>query len=166
MINNVCFPSQVSETYGSKGRGLCCVTILESTLEKYEGQHDVLDNTIRQELAGWFPDYHDEIDNQWKRERMYIIQNAQPRQYRGPAPAHFNGGRDCTTFMGAALPQGIFVCGDHMVSIQPRNMIFYCSFLLFDLRFSLGYCNTERSYRKWQKRWSSSSNWTITYFEL
>ena len=81
------------------------------------------------------------------------------------APAHFNGGRDCTTFMGAALPQGIFVCGDHMVSIQPRNMIFYCSLLLFDLRFSLGYCNTERSYRKWQKRWSSSSNWTIKYIE-
>jgi phytoene dehydrogenase-like protein len=124
VINNVCFPSQVSETYGSKGRGLCCVTILESTLEKYEGQHDVLDNAIRQELAGWFPDYHDEIDNQWKRERIYIIQNAQPSQYRGPAPANFNGGRDCTTFMGAALPQGIFVCGDHVVSIQTRNIIF------------------------------------------
>ena len=124
VINNVCFPSQVNENYGSKNRGLCCVTILESTLKNYKGQHDALDTVVRQELAGWFPDFHDKIENQWKRERVYIIENAQPSHYRGPAPANFNGGRDCETFMGSRLPPGIYVCGDHVVSIIAKNIIF------------------------------------------
>jgi len=123
VINNVCFPSQVSKTYGSKNRGLCCVTMLESTLKKYEGQHDVLDTMIRQELAGWFPDYHHTIGNQWKRERFYTIKNAQPSHFQGPAPANFNGGRDCTNFMGAALPEGIFICGDHMATATLNGAI-------------------------------------------
>ena len=130
IVNNVCFPSEVSESYGSKNRGLCCVTILESRMKKYEGRRDLLDTLVRAELTEWFPDCATEIKDEWNLERLFNIQNAQPSNYGGAFPANINGGRDCKTFMGVRLPQGIYVCGDHVVSTTKRKIWYQLVFFL------------------------------------
>jgi phytoene dehydrogenase-like protein len=115
-VNNICFPSVVSHTYTSPGIGICSVTVLENAMSIFEGRDDDLDLSIRGQLSSWFPDHKDEILNKWKFERMYKIQNAQPSQIYGPQPANENGGRPCNSFRGVNLPEGLFVCGDHVAT--------------------------------------------------
>jgi len=44
------------------------------------------------------------------------IPKAQPSQFNGPFPASFNGSRSSTNFYGKELPNGFYVCGDHMAT--------------------------------------------------
>jgi phytoene dehydrogenase-like protein len=122
-VNNVCFPSVVSPTYAPSGTGLCSVTVLERTTSIFEGRDDDLDSSVRKQLATWFPDHKDDILNKWKLERVYKIQNAQPAQMYGPQPANANGGRSCDVFRGMQLPDGLFVCGDHVATASLNGAI-------------------------------------------
>ena len=115
-VNNVCFPSVVSQKYTPLGTSLCSVTVLKSTMSLFEGRDGDLDLMVRKQLSTWFPDHRDSIINKWKLERMYKIENAQPSQLLGPRPANANGGRPCDTFYGIQLPRGLFVCGDHVAT--------------------------------------------------
>ena len=51
------------------------------------------------------------------------IPKAQPSQYNGPVPASFNGGRSSTSFYDKELPNGLFVCGDHMATATLNGAI-------------------------------------------
>lgn len=115
-VNNVCFPSVVSQKYTPSGIGLCSVTILKGAMSLFEGKDSELDSTVRKQLSTWFPDHRDNIMNNWKLERIYKIENAQPAQFSGPIPANANGGRPCDLFSNLQLPQGLFVCGDHVAT--------------------------------------------------
>lgn len=113
-INNVCFPSVVNPSYAPAGKSLCSVTVLKTAMEVYEGREADLDASVRRQLGDWFPNCN--IQDDWNLQRIYSIPNAQPSQFQGPMPANVNGGRDCTTFRGTALPSGLYVCGDHMAT--------------------------------------------------
>ena len=115
-VNNVCFPSVVSQKYCPSDKNLCSVTVLKNAMSVYEGRESDLDLTVRKQLSSWFPDHRDSILNQWKLERVYKIENAQPAQQSGPLPANANGGRPCDTFCNRQLPPGLFVCGDHVAT--------------------------------------------------
>jgi phytoene dehydrogenase-like protein len=115
-VNNVCFPSVVSQSYAPPGIGLCSVTVLNDAMILFEGRDDELDLSVRKQLATWFPDHEDNILKKWNLERIYKIQNAQPAQMFGPLPANKNGGRPCNTFRNARLPDGLFICGDHVAT--------------------------------------------------
>ncbi len=113
-VNNVCFPSAVSKGYAPDGYGLCSVTILEKACQYYEGRpREELDRVVRKQLTDWFDDPN--ITN-WVFQGFYFIQNAQPAQWNGPWAANVNGGRDCTSYQGKALPKGFLICGDHMAT--------------------------------------------------
>jgi phytoene dehydrogenase-like protein len=115
-VNNICFPSVVSPSYAPPGHGLCSVTILRSALECYSGRDADLDAAVRAQLATWFPDYETAILREWKLEGLYRIAHAQPEQLSGPLPANVHGGRPCTTYRYATLPEGLLVCGDHVAT--------------------------------------------------
>ena len=115
-INTLCFPSVVNDSYAPEGYNLCSVSITESTVDKYRGRDEDLDKKVREQLAGWFEDFRDDILYSWeKKADIYKIMDAQPNQLGGYLPANVHGGRDCTEFEGMKLPHGLFVCGDHMV---------------------------------------------------
>lgn len=114
-INTLCFPSVVNDSYAPKGYNLCSVSITESTVDKYKARDDDLDIKVREQLAEWFEDFRDDILYSWeKKGDIYKIMDAQPSQ-NGSFPANIHGGRDCTEFEGMKLPNGLFICGDHMV---------------------------------------------------
>ena len=116
-VNNVCFPSVVNKGYAPEGSGLCSVTVLKEAMDIFEGREKSdLDAAVRQQLGTWFPDFKDDILNQWKLERIYKIPKAQPAQLNGPFPANVNGGRPCDAYLGVKLPKGLFICGDHMAT--------------------------------------------------
>lgn len=115
-VNNVCFPSVVNKGYAPEGKSLCSVTVLKNAMDAYKGREKELDTAVRQQLGTWFPDMKDGIANKWQLKRIYSIPNAQPGQLVGPAPANVNQGRDCTTYRGKKLPDGLVVCGDHMAT--------------------------------------------------
>ena len=115
-VNNVCFPSVVTEGYAPKGSQLCSVTVLKDAMESYKGKEEELDKAVRKQLGTWFPDYKDDILNKWELKKIYYIPNAQPSQLRSPFPANANGGRKSNEFLGTELPAGLFVCGDHMAT--------------------------------------------------
>lgn len=111
--NNVCFPSVVNPSYAPEGSNLCSVTVLEKTLNLYNGRDSDLDTAVRRQLGIWFPDHKNEILNDWVLLNTYKIFNAQPSQLNGPSPASVHQGYKSNTFLGMNLPKGIFVCGDH-----------------------------------------------------
>ena len=121
-INNVCFPSRVQGGYAPRGHELCSVSILENALNEHGRDVDSIDRSVRTQLATWFPEYaRDIVDgSRWIRKGAYVIDEAQPANYRrdrgGVGCANVHGGRDCSTFRGASLPGGVFVCGDHMAT--------------------------------------------------
>ena len=116
-INNVCFPTAVADGYAPRGKGLCSVSVLESVLENNDSA-DVLDKCVRIELSKWFPDYKNDIMDakKWELKGIYDVTNAQPGQLKGKYPANINGGRNPNVYRGTTLPQGLFVCGDHMAT--------------------------------------------------
>ena len=116
-VNNVCFPSVVQRSYAPVGYELCSVSILENALTEH-GDHDSLDAAVRKQLSTWFPDHAREImdHTKWIQKGVYIINNAQPAHYGTGQSANIHGGRDCSKFRGVDLPNGVFVCGDHMAT--------------------------------------------------
>eukprot|EP00978_Attheya_sp_CCMP212_P010252 scaffold24666_cov49-Attheya_sp.AAC.4 len=125
-MNNCCFPSNVNEGYAPEGKGLCSVTVLKTVMDQYyaDGQQpntmsssdNKLDKAVRSQLATWFPEQGTDISQNWVLKGIYNIPNAQPGQLDGPFPANVSGGRDCSTFRETTLPEGLFVCGDHMAT--------------------------------------------------
>jgi len=112
-INNACFPSVVCDNYAPPGQHLCSVSILSPVLDAFSGQHDKLDQAVRNQLSEWFPSHNIQ---EWKLEGICEIPNAQPAQFGATYPANVNEGRDCTTFRGHKLPKGLIVAGDHMAT--------------------------------------------------
>ena len=114
-INNACFPSVVSDTYAPKGCHLCSVTVLQGTMDAFEGRHGDLDRAVRRQLAEWFPAHAEAISDPalWDLKAVQHIRGAQPAQYACPYPASANGGRAADQFRGRTLPRGVFVAGDH-----------------------------------------------------
>jgi phytoene dehydrogenase-like protein len=114
--NNVCFPSVVAEGYAPAGCNVCSVTVLKNALDAYNGRDAELDAAVRKQLSTWFPEAASDILSQWQLRRIYRIDNAQPAQLNGPAPASIHGGRLCSMYRGKKLPPRFFVCGDHMAT--------------------------------------------------
>mmetsp|Transcript_539 Transcript_539/g.1068 ORF Transcript_539/g.1068 Transcript_539/m.1068 type:complete len:530 (-) Transcript_539:103-1692(-) len=117
-INNVCFPSIVQKGYAPDGYDLCSVSVCEKALSEHAGDHISLDGSVRRQLSTWFPDYADDImdESKWVQKGVYVINNAQPAHYGNDGCANVHGGRDCSTFQGVVMPNGVFVCGDHMAT--------------------------------------------------
>jgi hypothetical protein len=126
-INNLCFPSRLHEDHALKGYELCCVSILENALSQHGKDVDSFDVAVRAQPATWFPEYaYDIFDEKgWVRKVSYVIDNAQPANYhRGggfedeivTGCANVHDVRDCSTFRGLMLPDGINICGDHMAT--------------------------------------------------
>jgi len=122
-MNNCCFPSNVNEGYAPEGKGLCSVTVLKTVMDQYyaNGKSNMssdnkLDKAVRNQLATWFPEQGTDISQNWVLKGIYNIPNAQPGQLDGPFPANVSGGRDCSTFREQTLPEGLFMCGDHMAT--------------------------------------------------
>lgn len=112
-INNVCFPSVVNPTYAPNGFHLCSVAIDDAMVMRYEGNEEKIDQTIRQCLGEYFPEYKDDIESKWELLRTYRIHHAQPAQLDGPMPANVYGGRSCNMYRDISLPGGLFVAGDY-----------------------------------------------------
>jgi len=116
-VNNICFPSVVQDSYSPEGFELCSVSVLESALGSTEDGIDceALDEAVRRQLAGWFPDFAADILDKsvWVNKGAYCIPNAQPSQFGSPNSANVFGGRPCDSFQGIGLPAGLLVCGDH-----------------------------------------------------
>lgn len=115
-VNNVCFPSVLSNGYAPDGYGLCSVTVLSKSMESFRGRDAELDAAVRNQLSTWFPEHKESVLEKWKLERIYSVPNAQPAQLNGPLPAHENLGRPCNTYRYATLPEGLYVCGDHVAT--------------------------------------------------
>ena len=120
-VNNICFPSVVQDSYSPEGFELCSVSVLESALKEYSNEnkdgidYKALDEAVRRQLAGWFPDFAAGIldESVWVNKGAYCIPNAQPAQFGSPHSANASGGRPCGSFQGIGLPAGLLVCGDH-----------------------------------------------------
>jgi phytoene dehydrogenase-like protein len=72
LVNNVCFPSVVNKGYAPDGFNLCSVTILGKNMEAYEGRHSELDSAVRQELASWFQNPIDILEN-WTLKKIFHV---------------------------------------------------------------------------------------------
>lgn len=115
-VNNVCFPSVVNVGYAPEGYNLCSVTVLSEAMDLYKNRPNELDIAVRRQLGSWFVDEKNDIMDKWELKKIFYIPKAQPSQYNGPFPASFNGSRSSTNFYGKELPNGLFVCGDHMAT--------------------------------------------------
>ncbi|KAL7500818.1 hypothetical protein ACHAWT_008994 [Skeletonema menzelii] len=117
-VNNICFPSIVHKSYAPNGYELCCVSILENAIAEHDGDQAALDMAVRKQLSTWFPDFASDIidESKWVTKGFYLISNAQPTQFNEEGCANVHGGRDCTTFQGLAMPDGLFLAGDHMAT--------------------------------------------------
>ena len=112
-INNMCFPSVVSETYAPPGKHLASVTVLGPTMDLFRGDdgkvdEERLDLAVRSHLKCWFPNA---AVNNWKTLKVYDIANAQPAQYGCKTPANVNG-----KLREFGAPEGVIVAGDHVGS--------------------------------------------------
>ncbi len=105
VINNICFPSQVSAAYAPEGRSLASVTVVPQPADGVAFFSDEeLEKAVRLQLESWFgKERFPECDiGAWKLLRIYRIPYAQPAQ----TPPY---ARD----LDASLGSRIFVCGDH-----------------------------------------------------
>jgi len=100
----------------SKSFYVCSVTVLSEAMNLYKNRPDELDQAVRRQLGTWFVDQQSDIMDKWELKKIFYIPKAQPSQYNGPFPASFNGSRSSTNFYGKELPNGLFVCGDHMAT--------------------------------------------------
>lgn len=96
IVNNCCFPSEVSSTYAPSGQTLVSISTL-STLPQLS--EDELQARVLSELGEWFG--ASEISS-WRHLKTYRIPYAQPNQ----APP-------TDAFRAEALGQGLWVVGDH-----------------------------------------------------
>lgn len=78
IVNNACFPSEVSPSYAPAGKTLCSV----STVGTFDNLSDsALEAAVRSHLTEWFG--ASEL-NTWKLLRIYRIPFAQPNQVSAP----------------------------------------------------------------------------------
>lgn len=96
IVNNCCFPSEVSPTYAPPNKTLVSVSTL-STLPQMSDED--VEKKVRQELSQWFDSAQ---VSRWKHLKTYRIPYAQPNQ----APP-------TDTFREENLGNGIYVIGDH-----------------------------------------------------
>jgi phytoene dehydrogenase-like protein len=117
-VNNICFPSIVQKSYAPNGYELCCVSLLEGAITGHDGNQGALDMAVRKQLSVWFPASAGDIidESKWVTKGFYLISNAQPAQFDEEGCANVHGGRDCSTFQGLTMPDGLFVAGDHMAT--------------------------------------------------
>ena len=100
-INNLCFPSTVSDLYAPAGHSLACVSVIgEPTLSESE-----LVVEVRRQLASdmWFG----EPAMRWRFLRSYVVPHAQPSQL----PPNNDGFERPLRLRGDGV--GLYVCGDH-----------------------------------------------------
>lgn len=103
LVNNLCVPSQVSDTYAPEGKSLISVTVLGIPA----AEDAILDQQIRSQLVGWFGKQVQE----WEPLRTYRIPAALPFQKAGSlTPVE----------KSVVNEQGLFCCGDYLdtASIQ------------------------------------------------
>lgn len=96
LVNNMCFPSEVSPTYAPAGKTLVSVSTI-GTLDGMSEQQ--LAVAVKAELAGWFDAG---AVAGWEHLRTYRIPFAQPNQ----APP-------TDLFRPVSLGGSLYVCGDH-----------------------------------------------------
>jgi len=79
-INSICFPSVVCSDYSPRGSHLCSVSILEKSLEEYDGKDDELDVAVRRQLSSWFPSHTDAIidPDTWRLKRIELMAHSLP----------------------------------------------------------------------------------------
>ena len=94
-VNNVCFPTVVTPTYGPAGKTLVSVTVLGTAADP---QRLLVD--VRRQLEQWFGSEA----AAWSILRVYTIPFALPRQFP-PALS--------TPRRAVRLASGLIVCGDH-----------------------------------------------------
>jgi phytoene dehydrogenase-like protein len=94
-VNNVCFPTVVTPTYGPAGKTLVSVTVLGTAADPQRLLADV-----RRQLEQWFGSEA----AAWSILRVYTIPFALPRQFP-PALS--------TPRRAVRLASGLIVCGDH-----------------------------------------------------
>ena len=99
IVNNCCFPSEVSSTYAPKGQTLVSVSTLGTFPEVSD---EDLQSRVLSELAGWFS--QQEISS-WRHLKTYRIPYAQPNQAPPTDP-----------FRAENLGKGLWVVGDHRTS--------------------------------------------------
>jgi phytoene dehydrogenase-like protein len=72
-VNNVCFPSVVNQGYAPKGYSLCSVTVLGKAMDNFHDRPDELDEAVRNQLATWFQDQADDINNVWELKQIFYV---------------------------------------------------------------------------------------------
>jgi phytoene dehydrogenase-like protein len=108
IVNNCCFPSEVSPTYAPAGQTLVSVSTL-GTLPNMSDE-ELQENVLR-ELSKWFENVPENKEgstakvSSWRHLKTYRIPYAQPNQ----APP-----TDC--FRKESLGNGLWVAGDHRTS--------------------------------------------------
>jgi len=107
IVNNCCFPSEVSRTYAPAGQTLVSVSTL-GTLPNMSDEE--LQKTVLRELSEWFknvPEKEGSTANvsTWRHLKTYRIPYAQPNQ----APP-------TDSFRKESLGNGLWVAGDHRTS--------------------------------------------------
>jgi len=104
-VNNVCFPSQVSEAYAPPGKSLASVTIVIDNNNNNNNNNggfpsdSELEAAVRSQLAEW---WGQETVATWDLLRTYKIPYAQPAQ---TPPYDFS--------RRVTLARNLHVCGDH-----------------------------------------------------
>ena len=104
-INNLCFPTAVTPTYGPPGQTLVSVTVLGAAADSQRSDSQRSDSQrllgdVRRQLEQWFGSQVAD----WSLLRVYNIPYALPKQY---PPALATPCRD------VRLASGLVVCGDH-----------------------------------------------------
>lgn len=112
----VSFQHLINESYSPEECGLCSVSIPEKYMIQYEGRREDLDLLVRSQLGEWWPDFKDDIENNWHLEKTYHIKCAQPAQFGGAFPANIHGGRIASQVRGIELPPHFYLCGDYMAT--------------------------------------------------
>jgi len=96
VVNNCCFPSEVSGTYAPPGQTLVSISTLGTLPELSEEE---LQRRVCEELSEWFGE--EQVDS-WRHLRTYRIPYAQPNQ---SPPTDL--------FREVGLGGGLYVAGDH-----------------------------------------------------
>ena len=98
-INNLCFPSVVSDRYAPAGHSIACVSVVgEPTLAEPE-----LVAEVRSQLVAWFG----EPAARWRFMRSYVVPHAQPSQL----PPNTDDFARPLRLRGDGV--GLYICGDH-----------------------------------------------------
>lgn len=106
VVNNICFPSQVSSAYAPEGKSLISVTVVPQPKDDENSFTDEeLESATRKQLGTWFKDNTDVDVSKWDLLRIYRIPYAQPAQTPPYAPT--------ANDPEVTLADDVFVCGDH-----------------------------------------------------